>query len=902
MAASEASINEGFWVGLWAPQGAQLLSTALLIAVLGLAGSTAPLAPGPSFITAAVALVLLGTADLGRRRKVAGMPSEGRAMDALRLERRLLRVAFGGALFVVVGYRAETRLAVFEAVHGALAASFQGPERCAARVVVSSSPTLRSAEKAAEGAASRAVEGAVLTYVAVAKSLSCQSFEWAQPVVVRLLDEPRELARGDELEIIATLAPLQLLRNFGLLDPTAPATRRGAVLSGSIVHAELVLRGSGLSSSIDRARAHVRERIVATYHPLSTPLARALVLGEMDLPSSDAQAFAKSGLMHVLAVSGTHLVIAVLSLTQALRALLVRTRFARRYDVARGASVLGVGLGLLYADFAGASGSAQRAAFMLCFVLGGRALGKKVSGRLALCASILLGLGVDPLLGSDLSFLLSALATFGLLALGQPLSRLCVRGRLAQQPFAFLIASVLATLSSSLPCAPVLALFSGEMTWAALPANVIAGPLGELLALPSCLAHTLTAFFPSLERGLALVGSGALLLVRETALWSAEASWGRFQVPNPSAWALAQAVLGVLLGAAWWRGPLVQWVIGGRRARALGVLCVALACVAVEGWSGRAVGRELASGGRGVRSAAGASGASTGRAGVSEPARRTGPRPLVVTALDVGQGDALLVEYPDGKKALVDGGGTPMGRPDLGELVLLPYFRARGLEHIDFVVLTHPDRDHLLGLEAVVRELSVSELWYPGRAGERSFDLRRLLELARSRGVRVRTATELCGAPHDFGARVQVLSPCGAPDALGRNDASLVLRIQHGFRSVLLTGDVEHAGEAWLASAWGPALEADLLKVAHHGSRTSSTQIFLDQVRPRYAFISVGVRNAFDHPAAEVLERFASQGTQVFRTDQLGALRFETDGRKVEIRAFKNGAFSQAFQADRFVF
>lgn len=799
-----------------------LLSPLVTLSGVALAGSQIRSAPGAA-ITVGLLWLFWACVNAERRARVP--------------------LALGaGFLFWMCAARAGGAIEEYERSSEAVRAEFSGPERCAGQIRIVTSPVQRTSR------GFRGENEVRESWVGQAGPLECDRLKVEGPLLVRVGSEPMGLGRGDELVGVFQLAPLELFRNARISDDPSGAARRGVILSGGLVALDERISGNSLRRAVDWARALVRGRIVATFDPGAVPLAKALVLGETDLEDEDRIAFAASGLMHVLAVSGTHLVVAILTLTNLLRMLLVRIpRLVRRFDVTRFSNALGLPLSWLYEDFSGASGSAFRAACMLSAVLGARALGFRVRGGTALGLSILWGLAADPLLGGDLSFLLSALSTLGLLALGQPLTRALMRGRfLTKQPLRFIVENLVATVSASLGCAPAIALMNDKLTLAALIANLLAAPVGELFALPACLLHAVSAPLPDLERGLAWVGSSALLLVAWVAKWSAGVEALKFKVGLPDAWDM---VFFVALG-------LVALGVFARlshvKARVLGAMLTL----------GIGLFRYLPS--------AEAGGASSGL--------------LRVTALDIGQGDALWLEFPDGKVALVDGGGYPGGKPDVAERVLLPWIRAHGVRELDLMILSHPDRDHMLGLFGVLEAIAVRELWHTAQPTEHSRELARLLELARQRGVRVRGAAELCGSDHDFGARVSVLAPCGAAVDLGRNDASLVLRVDHGAHSALLTGDIELPGEASLVAAAPDRLRSTLLKVGHHGSDTSSSRELLARVQPELAFISVGARNSFGHPKRDVLERLEGMGTQIFRTDRQGSLTFETDGRVASVR------------------
>jgi competence protein ComEC len=256
---------------------------------------------------------------------------------------------------------------------------------------------------------------------------------------------------------------------------------------------------------------------------------------------------------------------------------------------------------------------------------------------------------------------------------------------------------------------------------------------------------------------------------------------------------------------------------------------------------------------------------------------------LRVTFLDVGQGDAALIELPDGPRLLVDGGPGGGGRFDVGERVLAPFLWNRPLRRLDAAAVSHWDADHSGGLAAVLTRFSVGELWESGRPPTGPPET--LAALRRSR-----TPRRVLGAGQRLWlgrALVTVLGP-GREPALAANDQSLVLRLDWRGVSLLLPGDLGARGEALLLERGGP-LRVLALKVAHHGSRSSSTPAFLQAARPLVAVVSVGARNPFRHPSAEVLGRLEAAGARIFRTDRDGAVILETDGRVLRVTAWARG-------------
>jgi competence protein ComEC len=247
---------------------------------------------------------------------------------------------------------------------------------------------------------------------------------------------------------------------------------------------------------------------------------------------------------------------------------------------------------------------------------------------------------------------------------------------------------------------------------------------------------------------------------------------------------------------------------------------------------------------------------------------------LTVTFLDIGQGDAAVVEAPGGSVMLIDGGGTRDGQFDTGARIVEPFLRARGISRLDVVALSHPHPDHLNGLFRILARFPVGAFWSSGDDG-RNPEYRRLVALAVARGV---PAPEV--RPMALGAAwVAPLGPfldgrIAAPPGLTVNDASLVLRVAFAGRAVLFPGDLEADGEGELCGqrSLGQTVRSDVLKVPHHGSRTSSSDELLDAVEPELAVMSLGWRNQFHFPAPEVLARYAAHAARTLRTDRDGAV------------------------------
>jgi competence protein ComEC len=529
--------------------------------------------------------------------------------------------------------------------------------------------------------------------------------------------------------------------------------------------------------------------------------------------------FARAGLMHLLAISGLHvgLVAGVLTLLGGLLRLPPRT-------TAIAAAVATVG----YVLFIGAPHAAARAGLQVLLLLLARILQRPALPFALLAAAALPLLARDPFALLDPGFQLSFAGTAGIVAL----RRVLLADWLPPGP-GWLRDSLATSVAATLATSPIAALHFGLVAPVGVLANIPAVPLAAL-AVPA-IALALLVSSLSTAAGSFLAGGAALLLaaIELVARAAAAVPYGHAHVPP-----------GALLGwaAAGFAFASARRALARRRVRPplRRLLLVAAAVAALLAWPAAA--------------------------------HRLGDGAVEIHAIDVGQGDAFAIRSPRGRWILVDAGPrTP--RFDAGSARVLPYLQRRGARRLEWLVLTHPDMDHIGGAPAVLGALRAGAVIDPAHAaGKRTF--LDVLDAANAAGA-AWLAAEAERELHIDGLVLTLLYP--RADALDAavidNDVSVVFRLEFGGFAALFTGDAPAGVEAEVVAALGGASRVDVLKVGHHGSITSTSEALLEATTPRVALISLGRDNRYGHPHPRVLERLERHGVEVFRTDRHGWIR-----------------------------
>jgi len=635
-----------------------------------------------------------------------------------------------------------------------------------------------------------------------------------------------EIADGDRLSVWATLRTPRGFGNPGSLDVAAHARRRGIHAFGYCKSARLLRVLGPADVGWPRfAASRVRRWARRAFEASMLPGPEQGLARAMVLGDRTG---VDDETAESFRVAGTYHILAISGAQVALVAGILAVLLARA-GAGPGLSAVVIPLSLaFYAQLVGGDAPVVRAAVMAAVLVVGRALDldADLANLLGLAALVLLV--HRPSAVADVGFQLSFGATLGILLLTPALVE-----RLPPLPLRLEL-PLAASLAAQAAITPLLVFHFNRLAPAALVLNLVAVPLSAAVLLTGSLVLLAALLLPVLAPwmgDLAWIAAHALLVSGRPGRWSAL----DVRAPAPGALAVAVYVAGLLLLH--------------RRRPAAGVALVLAGAMAF------ALGPGAAADGR-----------------------------MTLTVLDVGQGDCLVLRSPRGRSWLVDAGGGFDSRFDLGEAVVGPYLWSQGVRRLEGVVVTHAHPDHVGGLPSLLRAFRMGEVW-EGVAPRRDRGYHGLDAALKDARARRRTVTRgVVTTWDDVVMRVVWPRPSGPPPWTTRNDDSVVIDVSYGAVHFLLAGDIEDGAERCL----GPA-PAQVLKVPHHGSRSSSGAAFIAAVGPRVAVVSAGYRNRFGHPHPAVVERLTAAGIALYRTDRDGAVTIATDGKSIWLRTFRDG-------------
>ncbi|MFQ5900211.1 MAG: DNA internalization-related competence protein ComEC/Rec2 [Thermodesulfobacteriota bacterium] len=668
-------------------------------------------------------------------------------------------------------------------------------------------------------------------------------------------DRDIELRYGDRIRFRTKPAIPKNLGNPGGFDYERFLLSRGILTKGYVKGGRAVVifpqrRDAGLWSGLEGMRERLRRFLDKEVQGPENALLKALLLGEKgEIPQDIREVFIRTGIAHILAISGLHIgIVALVSFWIVYRFLRLSEWILLTSNIKKLSLLISVIPIILYGFIGGFSIPTQRAVVMALVFIFAILLDREKDIYNTVAVAALIILVFHPLSILDPSFQLSFAAVISIIYI---VSWLRFKGE-GDIEEALLLKRVrmknwiqtlfFIPLAASIGTSPLIIFYFNRISILGFLANLLIVPIIGFIVVPLTLFSGFISFiyYPAAVPFIHISAAILSLAVKVAGFFSG--------IPYASMWVSTPSLLSIGL---YYTG-VVSLLEMKRRKGAVYVFATAASLFILYRFGGYLY-------------------------------ERTEPN-LEIAFISVGQGDSTLVEFPGGKTMLVDGGGIRSDNFDTGKRVIAPILWNKGINRIDYLVLTHPQADHLKGLVFIAENFGIGEFWWNGDKGELE-EYGELMQILEKKGIKTRVIHKDTPSLYIRGIKVEPLHPPFGEEGLGVNDLSLVLRLLYKRFSLLLAGDIEKEGEEALLKS-GIDIRAVAVKVPHHGSTTSSTSRFIKGVDPDMAIISVGCGNPFGFPRKQVLDRYRRSGVEIYRTDMDGAVTIETDGERVNVKTF----------------
>ena len=661
-------------------------------------------------------------------------------------------------------------------------------------------------------------------------------------VLLKVYDVEPVIKFGDVIKAEVLLQEPELPGNFGEFNYRDYLTRQNIFLTDSVEMNQLEIvghsKGLSINTLIYGIKNRISQKIEKIYQSPGKGLIKAIIIGDKTEISRELMdIFQDAGIMHILAISGLHVgIIAIV--------LLFIFNLLPKYWLNDGFKyIIIITMMLGYAAMTGFRPSVSRATLMLAIVMLAKCFNRPYHIYNSLYLAAFLILLWQPLYMYDAGFLLSFVVTFFIIYLAPILE-----GKLEYLP-SYVRKLFSVSLSAWLGAVPLSAYFFYKISFIGLLSNIIIIPLIGVILILALISIVLSFLFLPIAHFFSLFNELLIALLFIVGEKLSSLPFAYQYVAQPDLASIILYYIIVLMGFYsihfWSKYDLL---VKKRRFW----LIVFFSCILLF-------------------------------INVLIPSSL-----LAVHFINVGQGDCILVQTPQKKNILIDGGGTPYGDFDIGKNIVIPYLRREGISQIDIMFLTHPDMDHLEGLLPVLKEMKVNLVVDSGvQYQDKTYlDFLSLIQEDENISYYQTRAGDVIQITPEI--EFFILNPYKTSNCVIENDFnnnSIVLKLQYKNTDFLFTGDIEEAAEINLLSR-NSLLKSDILKVAHHGSSSSTGDLFLEKVKPEVAIISVGSNN-FGHPHSNVIKKLEKKCQKVFRTDLNGTIIVKSNGSKYYIHILR---------------
>jgi len=695
-------------------------------------------------------------------------------------------------------------------------------------------------------------------------------------ISVKVLNDIPEISTGDKVYFKSGIRSVRNFNNPGGFDFKRHMAFNGisgtAYVDGEKIRIEQSKENIEWKWLIENVRKKFALLIDNSAPSDEAGVLKALVIGDQNSITPEIrETFNRTGTSHILSISGLHVgIVATVSFLFFNKLLSYFNLFLWNAWTRKGAAILSLFPVIIYGLLAGMPPSTQRSVIMVSVFLMSFFVEREQDAVNTLAVAALMILTVHPPSLFLISFQLSFLSVyFIVLGINHTLYRKNKEGnaeegwrtRLQRNIAAFFLVSFFATIGTL----PVVMYYFNQVSLVGIAANCVAVPLIGFAVVSAGLLSFFIYPLSSLVSVWLIKASSLILGVSlEFIKYFAKLPFAAIKTVTPSFFEIALyylflfAVFGILQGIndekETKRGGSAAGFIKQRAPLIATVFLIIAGYADIWYWLDKRFLHE----------------------------------DLRVTVIDVGQGTSTLLELPGGCNVLVDGGGfSDNSIFDVGERITAPFLWRKKIKSLDTLVLSHPDSDHLNGLLYIAKNFNVKEIWSNGEV-ENSLGYKRLLEIIKEKNIKMEDFNGIRRNRVINGIEFKILYPeAGFKEKSEKwrkgDNSSLVLKTVFGSKSFLFTGDIKEKGESDLVKTSGNRLKSTVLIVPHHGSKSSSTDMFVDKVDPEIAIIPVGWKNRYKFPHPEVLGRYKSRKCRILRTDENGAVMMSTDGKSLSV-------------------